>query len=80
MCLFLLLLAVGALILFGVPLFVVFFGISFVATALDKKRHGDEEPQSKEEREKRVAVQLAISAVILLGLFLGGLVVRYYMT
>ena len=70
MCVLLLIVLVPAAILFGVPLFGIFFGVNSVAIALDKKKHGDRKPITKEERDVRLAM-VAILAIVAFSFFLG---------
>lgn len=60
--------------------FVTFLGVGKVVTLADNKQHADEPEEKREEQETRIAQKTAVCCIVLLLVFLGFLVLRYYMT
>lgn len=59
--------------------FGAFLGVSKAVAVVHKKQHGDEPEENREARETRIAQKTAWCIVLLL-LFMGFLVLRYYIT
>lgn len=80
MCLLWLVFVVPVAALFLSPFIALIFGVTAVATSVQKKKQGADVVADSEELNQRVSKQVGLFFFLLLCLFLGFLVVRYLMT